>query len=97
MVGRWRARVLCEAKVRTHELRASPACAPVISCTPALHAQPCRHILRTEDSRPASKVCTPEGAVREQVCDLSLLTVDEEDFWAPGLMALHFVDVPQLQ
>lgn len=32
-----------------------------------------------------------------QVCDLSLLTVDEEEFWAAGLMALAFVDVPQLQ
>ena len=32
-----------------------------------------------------------------QVCDLSLLTVDEDDFWAAELMALAFVDVPQLQ
>ena len=97
MLVRWRARVLCEAKVRTPELRASPACAPAISCMPALHARPCRHVLCPEGACSTSNSCTPEGAVREQVCDLSLLTVDEEDFWAPGLMALHFVDVPQLQ
>lgn len=32
-----------------------------------------------------------------QVCDLSLLTVDDDEFWAAELMALQFVDVPQLQ
>ena len=31
------------------------------------------------------------------MCDLSLLTVDEDDFWAGDLMPLAFVEVPQLQ
>ncbi len=31
------------------------------------------------------------------ICDLALLTVDEEDFWSEDLMSLQFVDVPELQ
>ena len=31
------------------------------------------------------------------ICDLALLTVDEEEFWSEDLMSLQFVDVPELQ
>ena len=33
-----------------------------------------------------------------QVCDLALLTVNDDSFWNEGeLRALEFVDVPELQ
>lgn len=31
------------------------------------------------------------------ICDLALLTVDEDEFWSGDLMSLQFVDVPELQ
>ena len=31
------------------------------------------------------------------ICDLALLTVDEDEFWSEDLMSLQFVDVPELQ
>jgi hypothetical protein len=31
------------------------------------------------------------------ICDLALLTVDEDDFWSEDLMSLQFVSVPELQ
>eukprot|EP00891_Asterochloris_glomerata_P000822 jgi/Astpho2/822/e_gw1.00016.51.1_t len=32
-----------------------------------------------------------------KICDLALLTVEEEDFWTADLVSLQFVDVPELQ
>lgn len=32
-----------------------------------------------------------------KICDLALLTVDDEDFWGDDLLGLQFVDVPELQ
>lgn len=32
-----------------------------------------------------------------KMCDLALLTVEEEAFWAADLRPLEFVDVPELQ
>ena len=32
-----------------------------------------------------------------RLCDLALLTVDEDEFWADAFMVLQFDDVPQLQ
>ena len=32
-----------------------------------------------------------------RLCDLALLTVDEDEFWAEAFMVLQFDDVPQLQ
>ncbi len=32
-----------------------------------------------------------------QVCDLALLTVRDDAFWAAELRGLEFVDVPELQ
>ena len=32
-----------------------------------------------------------------KVCDLALLSVSSQDFWADDLMPLQFVDIPELQ
>ena len=36
-------------------------------------------------------------ACEGRICDLALLTVDEDAFWAEPLQGVQFVDVPELQ
>ncbi len=41
--------------------------------------------------------CPPGRVCGFQVCDLALLTVRDDAFWAAELRGLEFVDVPELQ
>lgn len=50
-------------------------------------------LTRTAPARHLTEVCDRCA----QVCDLALLTVEEEDFWGSDLRALEIIDTPELQ